>query len=106
MSRCQTEETWDHMHSIKFNWLILLKNITWRVCNLGEALQNRSTLDELWNTHSNLQVECMIKDQIEWHNIENSFHFRAKYILLLLMINEVTGLELGFEELANLIRVK
>ena len=48
----------------------------------------------------------MIKDQIEWHNIENSFHFRAKYILLLLMINEVTGLELGFEELANLIRVK
>lgn len=49
----------------------------------------------------------MIKDQIEWHNIENSFHFRPKHSLPLLMINEVIGLELGFEELANLlIRVK
>lgn len=46
----------------------------------------------------------MIKDQIERHNTENSFHFRAKYSLLLLMINEEIGLELGFEELANLIR--
>lgn len=48
----------------------------------------------------------MIKDQAEQQNIEDSLRFRAKYSLLLLMVKEVIGLELGFGKLVNLTSVK
>lgn len=47
----------------------------------------------------------MIKDQLKQQNIENSY-FRAKYNLLLLMINDMVDLKLDTETVVNLRRVK